>query len=255
MSSSTYYYCDPDLYDVIYSDVTADIPFWAAQAKAAGGPVLELCCGTGRVLVPCAAAGARMDGLDLTPAMVEACRARLAASGLKAEVAVGDMRDFTRPHRYALIFIPFNSFLHNSTQAEQVATLRCCREHLESDGRLMLTVFHPRAGKLVEHDGTPRLVKTIPHPAGAGSVRMTDTGRCDAVEQRIQVEREVEMLDAGGAVLARHELKFDLRYVYKPEMELLLHAAGFPRCAVQGGFGDGETPRDGDHLTWTAWKD
>jgi len=248
------YYCPPELYDVIYSDCTADIPFWAARTKVAGGRVLELCCGTGRILIPCLEAGAPIEGLDAAPAMLEHCRAKLARLGRTADLGAGDMRDFTRRHRYALILIAFNSFMHNTTREDQVATLRCCREHLEPGGRLMFHVFHPDVHKLLEHDGTPRVVKALPQPAG-GSVRVTDTGRCDPVEQHIWIARVVEMLDPSGTVTATHELPFDLRYMWKPETELLLAAAGLARFEVQGGFGGPRAPAAGDHLMWTAWKD
>jgi SAM-dependent methyltransferase len=254
MATVTDYYCSPDLYDILYSDFTADIPFWVAQAKAARGPVLELCCGTGRLLVPCLEAGARIEGLDVSRAMIDQCRAKLARGGHKADVAIGDMRDFTRPHRYALIVIAFNSFLHNATAEDQVATLRCCREHLEPGGRLMFHVFHPDLRKLLENDGTPRHLKTLTLPGG-GSMRVTDTGRCDAVEQRVWIARRVEMLDPSGGVTATHDLSFDLRYLWKPETELLLATAGFTRFEARGGFEDPHPPKAGSSLVWTAWRD
>lgn len=260
------YYCPPDLYDVIYSDIRDDIPFWVREARtgahAGGGSgrVLELCCGTGRVLIPCLEAGVDIEGLDLTEAMVEALRGKLAARGLRAEVTLGDMRDFTRPRRFALITVPFNSFLHNMTQADQLATLRCCREHLGPGGRLMLNVFHPSSPKLAEHDGVPRVIKTVPHSAG-GSARVIDAGRCDPVEQHIGITRIVELLDGAGKVRATHDLSFELRYIWKPEMELLLTLAGFTRFAVEArtGYAEGFAPKPtlehGDHLVWTAWQD
>lgn len=259
MASVQDYYCAPDLYDLIYSDIRGDIPFWVAEAKAAGGPVLELCCGTGRLLIPCLEAGARAEGLDITASMVEHCRAKLAARGLEARVGLGDMRDFERPGRYALITIAFNSFLHNLTQADQLATLARCRAQLEPGGRLMLSVFQPDPARLAEHDGTPRPIKTLPHPEG-GSVRVTDTGRHDPLEQRIVVQRRVELLDPAGRLSVAHDLPFELRYVWKPEMELLLTLAGFDRFAVAArtGYTRGFEPRPalegGDQAVWTAWK-
>ena len=124
MAQVTDYYCTPDLYEIIYADFTADIPFWVSQAKAAGGRVLELCCGTGRILIPCREAGVAIEGLDASTAMLDRCRANLASAGLTVDIAPGDMRDFTRPHRYELILIAFNSFFHNVTTADQIATDR-----------------------------------------------------------------------------------------------------------------------------------
>ena len=252
-------HCPPELYDIIYADIRDDIPFWVAEARTAPGPVLELCCGTGRVLIPCLEAGVQVEGLDLAGSMLDHCRAKLDARGLGAWVGIGDMRDFERPRRYALITIPFNSFLHNLTQADQIATLERCHAHLEPGGRLMLNVFHPSARKLVEHDGTPRVIKTLPDPGG-GSTRVIDATRCDPLEQRITVTRTVERLEESGGVIATHDMSFELRYVWKGELELLLTLAGFTRFAVEArtgyrqGFARKSSLEDGDHLVWTAWR-
>ena len=85
-------------------------------------------------------------------------------------------------------------------------------------------------------------------------MRVTDTGRRDAIEQRIQVARRVELLDGTGEVTERHELDFELRYIYKPEMELLLRAAGFARFEARAGYADKPAREEGDNLIWTAWK-
>ena len=90
---------------------------------------------------------------------------------------------------------------------------------------------------------------------------MSDRGRCDPVAQLVQVRRQVEMLDAGGAVTETHEMSFELRYIHLPEMELLLTAAGFTRFAVEArtGYTAGFAPKaaleNGDPVVWTAWKD
>jgi SAM-dependent methyltransferase len=256
------YYLDPDLYDAVYSDVVADIEPHVALVRAAGGPALELCCGNGRLLIPTLEAGLQCDGLDLAPRMLEGLRAKLAARGLRANVHLGDMRDFSLPERYALIVIGFNSFLHNLTQADQLATLRCCRHHLASDGRLVLVAFHPSAAKLIEWAGPERMFKDLPY--GDGRVRVHDRAEDDRIEQVRHMTRRVEFVDAAGQVTRQENVEFSLRYVYKPEMELLLHVAGFSRWQVRAAFASftdpasvaGDRPmREGDNLEWTAWRE
>src|SRR6185503_13374195 len=127
-----------------------DIDFYVAAAKAARGPVLELACGTGRVMIPCLEAGADVDGLDLRADMLDALRRKAAAKGLVPRVVQGDMRDFTMPRRYSLITIPFRAFLHLQTTDDQLRALRCVRDHLEPGGALLFNVFHPGFEHLID---------------------------------------------------------------------------------------------------------
>ncbi len=257
------YYLDPDLYDAVYSDIVADIEPHVTLMRGAGGPALELACGTGRLLIPTLEAGVPCDGMDIAPSMVASLKQKLAAKGLKTNVIQGDMRDFSLPDRYSLIAIGFNSFLHNLTQADQLATLRCCRHHLVSGGRLVLTAFHPSAEKLIEWTGPEKLVKDLPHDSGR--VKLWDHADDDRVEQIRHMTRRIEFSDAAGAVTRREVVHFSLRYVYKPEMELLLRTAGFSNWDVRTAFTSymdptsivkGERPlQEGDNLQWTAWRE
>jgi SAM-dependent methyltransferase len=259
------YYVGPELYDVLYDDVRFDIAPHVAIARAADGPVLEVCCGNGRLLVPTLEAGVDADGLDLDPAMLADPRRKLAARGLEAGVFEADMRDFTLPRRYAQLVIPFNSFLHNLAQDDQLATLRCCREHLLPGGELHLIVFHPAAEKLLAWAGGPKLLKEIPIAGDPRRLRVWDQARDDRIEQIRTVTRRMEWVTADDAVTDTRTVTFSLRYVFKPEMELLLRVAGFRRWeagsammdhdAGASGGADPHPIREGDMLRWIAWRD
>lgn len=255
------YYLDPALYDAVYSDYTADIAPHVAAMRAADGPALELCCGNGRLLIPTLEAGVPCEGLDLEEAMLADLRRKLDAKRLRTILHRADMRDFTLPMRYALVAIGFNSFLHNLTQDDQLATLRCCRQHLESGGRLQLVVFHPSAEKLLQWSGKESLIKDLEW--NGRRYRVHDRADDDRIEQVRRMTRRVEVLE-GDRKVGEHVLTFDLRYVYKPEMELLLRVAGFSRWEARPLIADyadpasaaGERPlREGDNVLWTAWKD
>lgn len=261
------YYVEPALYDLIYGDVENDIAPHVAAMRAAGGPTLEVCCGNGRLLVPTLEAGVECDGLDVDAAMLENLRERLHERRLEATLHEADMRAFTLPRRYAAIAIRFNSYLHNLTQDDQLGTLRCCRAHLAPGGRLELNVFHPDSGKLAEGSGPEKLFKE--RTVGPRVVRILDRTEDDHVEQIRHVFRRIEIVERGRITEERHA-RFSLRYVFKPEMELLLRVAGFTRWSVRAlGGSHGPSvpaaaaakdappapPREGDILTWTAWHD
>jgi SAM-dependent methyltransferase len=257
------YFAAPEVYDLMYADMRFDIEPLIREAKTANGPVLEPCCGNGRITLPMAAAGVDCDGFDLDPGMVADLQRQAAERTLTIGAHVADMRDFTMPRRYGLIVIGFNSFLHNLTQEDQLRTLERCREHLLPGGRLHLVVFHPSARRLAAFDGTLVLVKEIPHAGGSGTVRVFDAITPDTVEQVNHVKRRVEIVDATGAVVATHDHEFDVRYVYKHEMALLLRTAGYRRFEVRpAARANDPTPVDphrslvdGDMLAWTAWAE
>ena len=257
-------YHDSAQYDAMYGDLVADIPLLVGLMRSAGGPVLEVCCGNGRVLVPMRRAGVDVDGLDLSPEMLDGLRAKLAAEGLSAGTHLGDMRDFSLPRRYARVLIAFNSLLHNLTQADQLAALRRCRAHLASGGRFVMVVFHPSVDGLVSWAAGEKLVKEVPNPNGAGRVRVRDHAVDDRVEQVRHVTRHIDYLEPDGTLVRTETLVFAIRYAYKPELELLLRVAGFTHWTVQpldldpatnGWVPASRTPVEGDMLLWTAWSD
>src|SRR5271165_7218240 len=100
--------------DALYDSVIAD--FYDAAASLSGGPVLELGCGTGRMLVPLAQAGLHVTGLDISQRMLERAaekRARLeAAQHDRVRLVQGDMTLFDLGEQFPLVIIPFRPFQH-----------------------------------------------------------------------------------------------------------------------------------------------
>jgi SAM-dependent methyltransferase len=142
------FYRDAALYDAINARITHDIEFYVEEARAAGGPVLELACGTGRLTLPIAQAGVDISGLDLEESMLTGARSKAAAAGLQIPLVQGDCRDFDLGRRFALIFIPFNSFLHLHTAQDHAGFFQSVRRHLAPGGRLMLDIFNPSVAML-----------------------------------------------------------------------------------------------------------
>lgn len=247
-------YADPALYDLIYSWYQDDVDYYVGAARDAGGPVLEIACGTGRILLPSLEAGADIQGIDVEPAMLERLRAKAAARGLRADVHAGDMRDFTMPRRYRLITIPFRAFLHLHTIEDQIAALRCIREHLEPGGALTFNVFFPSYTYVLEHDGKRGLEREIVDPETRDRYAIWSTPRYDVVNQRLTSHREI-VGPLGGADPPVRHTGFTLRWIFRWEAELLLRAAGFLRYHVAGGFDGRPLAHESDEMVWTAWRD
>ena len=261
MSEATHLF-EPRTYDAVYADIVVDLPLLVALMKSAGGRVLEVCCGNGRVLVPALEAGVPADGLDLSAAMLDDLRHKIAARGLEAGVFEGDMRDFALRDRYALIVIAFNSFFHNLTQADQLATLSCCRRHLSPGGRLAIVAFHPSAPMLIKYGSGEPVATEVAHDGG--KLVCWDAADQDRVEQVQTVNRKLQYFDSAGRLEREETMSFRMRWAYKPEMELLLRVAGFARWEVRAfitGYREpaspvsGRAPIEGDHLLYTAWNE
>src|SRR5512139_2330905 len=117
----------PQLYHAHHNRYLEDIPFWLELAAQHGDPVLELGCGTGRVLLPLVRAGHRVVGLDNDLSMLHFLRSHLDTTLQPApEVFVADLAAFRLAVRFPLIILPCNTFSTLSAEIRRVA-LQCVR--------------------------------------------------------------------------------------------------------------------------------
>jgi SAM-dependent methyltransferase len=128
------------------ADAMGDVAFYARLAREAaeqGQAVLELGCGTGRVTIPIAQAGVEVVGLDNAPAMLDVAQRKAVAADVEIRWVLASMTGFHLHQRFGLIIIPYRSFLHLLTEADQLACLSRVYEHLSPGGRLALNFFVP----------------------------------------------------------------------------------------------------------------
>jgi SAM-dependent methyltransferase len=133
------------LYDAWSRSVTEDIEFYVDEARAAGGPVVELGVGTGRVAVPVAEAGVRVIGVDSSAGMLAVARRRAAEAGVAhlVDLRLGDLCRPPVSERVRLVTAPFRSLLHLDTDAARSEALAAVRELLDPGGRFVFDVFAP----------------------------------------------------------------------------------------------------------------
>ena len=142
-------------YDPWSRSVTEDVGFYVNEALAAGGPVVELAVGTGRIAVPIAQAGIDVIGVDSSPGMLAIARDAAVAAGVadRIDLRVGDLRDPPVSERVPLVICPFRTLLHMETEAEKLRALRAAHGVLEPDGRFVFDVFSPSREDIEETDG------------------------------------------------------------------------------------------------------
>ena len=249
-------YVQPERYDFVYTWYTDDLAFYVERGRQAGGPVLEAGCGTGRILLPSLQAGVDIDGFDIHPGMIEVLKRKAAALHLTPRVTVADMRDFTMPRRYSLVTIPFRAFMHLLSTADQLAALRCIREHLTGGGALVFNLWYPSFERIVAPASDEmQLEREFEDPESGLPVAIYARNRYDRVNQILEGEREVRISDARGYVSETLRDRLRIRWTFVPEMELLLRVAGFSRWDVRGGFGGAPYESHAQEMVWTAWKD
>jgi SAM-dependent methyltransferase len=222
-----------DLYDHVglYRD-RPDVRFYVEAATTAGSPVLEVGCGTGRVLIPTARAGVDIVGLDLSPHMLAVCRQRLQEEpdALRGRVRLieADMRDFELGLRFTLATIPFRPFQHLITVDDQLRCLAGIRRHLVDNGLLILDLFNPSLDFLVNRPVGEELDEEPPFttPDGRTVIRRQKTVAIDRFQQVGQYELIHYVTHPDGRQ-ERLVQAFPMRYLFRFEAEHLLVRAGF----------------------------
>lgn len=232
-----------ELYDhvPVYRDRT-DVDFFVAASREAGGPVLEIGCGSGRVLIPTARAGVTVVGLDASPAMLAVCRRRLdgepEAVRARVELIHADMRAFDLgPRQFALVTLPFRPFQHLLTVDDQLACLGCVHRHLMPGGRLILDAFNPSLEALTRPVSTEELPDTaaVALPDGRRLERRYRIVAQDRAAQVNQIELIYYVTHPDGRE-ERLVHAFAMRYLYRFELEHLLARAGFTVEQLYGGY-------------------
>ncbi len=222
-----------EFYDYVLPYATrTDVGFYVDLAREAHGPLLEVGCGTGRVLLPSARAGVEAVGLDVSRRMLDVLERSLSHEPPdvreRVRVVEADMRSFELRQRFSLITMPFRAFQHALTPEDQRATLRCVRRHLAEGGRFVLDLFNPSIPFL----GDPtwgRLPITEPEftmPDGRRVTRSYRVVERDFLNQVQLVEFIIDVVHPNGAT--QHETaQFQIRYLFRYEAEYLLECEGF----------------------------
>lgn len=228
----------PDLYDLEHAEFDDDIELYLRLAEVVGDPILELGCGTGRVLAPLVEAGHRVTGIDISRPMLAKAEARLEplGAGDRARLVQIPMTEAdTAPGGpYGLVLLSLNGLMHAPTQVEQRAVLAAARRALDPRGMLVIDVVNPDPGLLASFDGR------VQHE---GSWTRDDGGRVDRFTarthapfgQRIATALWFDLVSPDGA-LRRVCSAFPMRYVYASELELMLELAGFVEWKLYGSY-------------------
>ena len=214
-------------------DTPATVEFLASLAD--GARALELAIGTGRIALPLTERGIVVDGIDISPDMVD--RLREKPGGAEIAVTIGDMAAVEAEGPYDLVYVVYNSFCNLGTQDAQVRCFENVAARLTETGCFVIESFIPnpewlRDGQYVhaEHIGIDQV--------------WLDITRVDTITQRLD-ESHVVLSDEGVRLFP-----VVTRYVWPSELDLMARLAGLHLKQRWAGWG-GEpfTPESRDFVS------
>jgi SAM-dependent methyltransferase len=206
------------LYDDWSRQVVEDVDFYVEEATTAGGTVVELGVGTGRIAVPTALAGVPVVGVDSSARMLELCKQRAQRAGV-SQLVDARLGDYNRPpvrERVRLVTCPFRAYLHLQTDERRISALRAAFELLEPGGKLVFDVFAPSRADIRETNG--RWIEREP-------------GIWERADWRPR-QRRFELSVRGDAC----ETTMELAWLPVDGWRRLLEEAGFARVEIFGWF-------------------
>jgi SAM-dependent methyltransferase len=240
---------------------TPQLDYLRSQIDHFGQPVLDVACGTGRLLLPLLRMGIDIDGVDLSEDMLAHPRAVTEVEGLANLLAVQPMHDFHLPRRYRTIYI-CDSFGLAGSRRNDLETLRRCYEHLEEGGALVVNIEAEYRHADSWKEWLKEYRDTLPEPWPEPSTSQTAPDGSQYFSQFRMLEinplelyfiRQVRMQKwTGGELVASQESSLRGNFYFKPELYLMLQVAGFRDIQVTGDFtGQPATPDSGE-LVFTA---
>lgn len=248
-------------YDLSHDQLIDDIPFLLSLAAETGGPVLEVGCGSGRLLVPLARAGYDAIGLDNSPEM-------MARAGIRVSAQPPDVRerirfihadvtalDLSAQNEFGLIFFGNNTFMHLD-EAGAGAALKRLRPLLRPGGRLLIDVMNPMILATAGDDPDFVLEDTLVDAGAGRTIRQYTAYESISAEQIVDVSWVYELEDApAGSEEATTKARLRYHYFYPHQYDLLLGLTGFRLAALFGDYDGSPFDEESDRLILVATTD
>jgi SAM-dependent methyltransferase len=242
-----HYAAESRFYDALASGVTQDdLPFYLEIARSIGGPVLELACGTGRILLPLVKEVGRGVGIDLSASMIELAREKAAQLGIAEQVRLecGDIRSADAGEVFPLVTIPYSSLFQVPTADDLVAALSTARRHTAADGLVVADVFVPNTNNMRARQDRLSFVEDVEDPVSNSRLVVWEHTLFNWREHKVIRRRIYEHLDSDGVVTAR---RHGVLHIYFRQPEAVLSAFDEAGLQVLHTYGDfDKRPLDSD---------
>ncbi|MFH1785174.1 MAG: class I SAM-dependent methyltransferase [Candidatus Micrarchaeota archaeon] len=218
-----------EYYDLIYGDML-DLKFYTQEAKNTRGSVLEIACGTGRILLSLLSENIDVCGIDISDGMLNTLKEKAKQKGVAPNVIKADMLDFKLDKKFKLIIVPYRSFLHLKTIDERKKALANFRNHLDKEGRLILHTYNPSEEEYGMVDGLHKF---------ASEELISPDGKSYRIEWYLEYKPKTKTghyeidLHLDGK---EHHFEMEIAYLNKNEMIELLKSGGYKNIKAYCGF-------------------
>jgi len=235
-------------YDIEHASFQDDVDFYREWARACGSPVLDIGCGTGRLIIPLAADGFQVTGIDNSTAMLARARVAVHAAGLDDHVTLvtADARALLLKQGFRLALCGLGSFAHFTSRTDQENVLTSVWQHLAPGGTLILDLDNAELFGLIERTGQVLHLGTWAFGTPRHYLSHLSSPTFDPAGHCLRMTHFYEEYDQGGPV--QRTVAQTVHYLFsRGEIELLLAATGFAVTAIYGSYDldpyDDESPR------------
>jgi SAM-dependent methyltransferase len=241
------------LYSAYVAQFTEDLLHWRSLAAASGNNILELGCGTGRVLAELAKWDFQVTGLDNDPYMLDWIRNNL-PSHLQKHVNLieADMRDFDLDQQFPLIIVPCNTFAYFN-DVDSLEVLRCIRKHLTPNGQAIIVVPNPEKSfdtsqVVFEKEASQdEPVLVLIEPLSGNPVQIYAVEKPDFENKIIHVTWAFDELSPDGRVQRyQYEISYHMRSI--EDTRLLIDNAGLSLRRIFGDYRYGDYGSSSDEV-------
>jgi len=222
------HYRNGPYYDQAYRQRRHDVRYYTDLAVEAGGPVLELGAGTGRVALAIARAGIDVVGIEPMAPMLEQARRRKERLPLAArqrlELRQADLEHVRLRRKFPLVIAPFNVWMHLYTREQVERGFATVRHHLARGGRFAFDILLPDPACLARDPFKAYRGGKIPHPRDGIGYRYSEYFKYDPATQIETVVMDFEHPDDSRRSFCT---PLTQRQFFPAEIEGLLHYNGF----------------------------
>ena len=237
----------------LHTDPYDDVSFYVERLRNRNSLVLELGCGTGRVLLPLAEHCGHILGLDISESMLAVCEEKLLKASIsksKARVEVGDISDFDLGEKFDLIIAPFRVFQCLDSEEQIDGFFDCIKTHLAPSGRCVLNVFKTlRKSEELEKmwSDTDKEHLIGEWPCDDGKVVMHEIRDKFRREPLTIYPKQIIRRYKGKQMAEEYRCNLSMRCYYADEFEKLITNHGFEITDKWGGY-SGEKYGEGNEL-------